>query len=77
MTDGHTDTETDTGRHRPRLCIASRGKNNKFSGKVLDKVLVEKDLDLISSGYPLDLISIYVKSSQQCVVNLSIGFGGL
>jgi len=26
--DGHTDRHTDTAwRHRPRLCIASRGKN--------------------------------------------------
>ena len=48
--------------------------NNKFSyemnGKVLDKVLVEKDLEI--------MISSDVNSSQQCVVacNNLTGFGG-
>ena len=48
-----------------KMEVMHRGnKNNKFScemnGKVLEKVLVEKDLGI--------MISSYVKSSQQCVV---------
>ena len=38
VTDGQTDRHTDTAwRHRPRLCIASRGKNRTVFDKVMFK----------------------------------------
>ena len=42
--DGHTDGRTDTAqRHRPRLCIASRGKNRNF--RPISRFIQEMILD--------------------------------
>ena len=49
MTDTHTDTQTDTAwRHRPRLCIASRGENVKNV-----KVMTCKVLEITQSVFVL------------------------